>query len=82
MLVIMEEFDMLSRIIYGTATIRSEIKLAKKFDEDILYIYYKKKTDTLLTLYDSSFNGRLSHELQVKIATIYTYWPSWITRSW
>ena len=59
MLVIMEEFDMLSRIIYGTATIRSEIKLAKRFDEDILYIiYYKKKTDTSLTLYDSSFNGR------------------------
>ena len=36
MLVIMEEFDMLSRIIYGTVTIRSEIKLAIKFDEDIL----------------------------------------------
>ena len=36
MLVIMEEFDMLSRIIYGTATIRSAIKLAKTFDEDIL----------------------------------------------
>ena len=63
---------MLSRIIYGTATIRSElrkIKLAKsKFDEGISY--YWKKTDTSLVLYDSSFNGRLSHKLQVQIANV------------
>ena len=31
-----------------------------------------KKTDTSLMLYDSSFNGRLSHsEFQVQIANIY-----------
>ena len=30
-----------------------------------------KKTDTSLMLYDSSFNGRLSHELQVQIANNY-----------
>ena len=29
------------------------------------------KTDTSLKLYDSSFNGRLSHELQVQIVNIY-----------
>ena len=70
---------MLSRIIYGTATIsdrnceksnlRRKCRNNCKFDEGILY--YKKKTDTLLKLYDSSFNGRLSHELQVQIANIY-----------
>ena len=62
---------MLSRIIYGTETIR-EIKLAKnnnEFDEGILY--YKKKTDTSLMLYDSSFCGRLSCELQVQLPTIF-----------
>ena len=40
-----------------------------KFDEGILY--YWKKTDTSLMLYDSSFNGRLSHVFQVQIAKIY-----------
>ena len=67
---------MLSRIIYGMATIRSELQTCEekfrnncKFDEGILY--YWKKTDTSLMLYDSSFNGRLSHELQVQIANIY-----------
>ena len=30
-----------------------------------------KKIDTSLMLYDSSFNGRLSHELQVQIVNIY-----------
>ena len=70
---------MLSRIIYGTATTgytRSElrkIKLAKK-NFEITASSTKaswKKTDTSLMLYDSSFNGRLSHELQVQIVNIY-----------
>ena len=68
---------MLSRIIYGTVTIPSELQTVLqrkcrynyKFDEGILY--YKKITDTSLMLYDSSFNGRLSHELQMQIANIY-----------
>ena len=61
----------LSRIIYGTrtVTIRSELRNNYRFDEGMLY--YKKKTDTSLMLYDSSFNGHLSHELQVQIVNIY-----------
>ena len=43
----------------------------RKSSTKISCIYYKKKTDTSLTLYDSPFNGRLSHKLQVQIATIY-----------
>ena len=63
---------MLLRIIYGTATIsdrnceRSNLgrkcRNNCKFNEGILY--YWKKTDSSHMLYDSSFNGRLSHELQ------------------
>ena len=65
----------LSRNIYCTATMSDRSNLRRKcgnnykLDEDILY--YKKETDTSLMLYDSSFNGRLSHELQVQIANIY-----------
>ena len=50
MLVIMEEFDMLSRIIHGTATIRSEIKLAKKFDEDIFYLLQEENRHITYTV--------------------------------
>ena len=54
---------------YERSNLRRKCRSNYKFDEGILY--YKKKTDTSLMLYDSSFNGRLSHELQVQIANIY-----------
>ena len=80
---------MLSRIIvstarrlsdrnYETSNLRRKCRNNYKFDEGILY--YKKKTDTSLMLYDSSFNGRLSHELQVQHLT--TGHQGYIRRSW
>ena len=74
----MEEFDIIEdylRHAYGDYPIGITKDQTRKcrnnyrFDEGILY--YKKKTDTSLMLYDSSFNGHLSHELQVQIANIY-----------
>ena len=63
-------------IIYGTATIsdrnyeRSNLrKITTSSTKGILY--YKKKTVTSLMLYDSSFNGCLSHEVQVQLTTIF-----------
>ena len=71
----MEEFDVIENYLrhgdypIGITNLRRKCRNNYNFDEDILY--YKKKNDTSLMLYDSSFNGRLSHELQVQIENIY-----------
>ena len=68
----MEEFDFIENYLrHGDYPIgiANLCRNNYKFDEGILY--YWKKTDTSLMLYDSSFNGRCSHELQVQIANIY-----------
>ena len=71
----MEEFDVIENYLrhgdcpIGIANLRRKCRNNCKFDEGILY--YWKKTDTSLMLYESSFNGRLSHELQAQIANIY-----------
>ena len=75
----MEEFDVIENYLrhgdcpIGIAkdqTCEENVDLNNcKFDEGILY--YWKKTDTSFMLYESSFNGRLSHELQAQIANIY-----------
>ena len=66
LVIIMEEFDIIEdylRHAYGVYPIGITKDQTRKcrnnyrFDEGILY--YKKKTDTSLMLYDSSFNGHL-----------------------
>ena len=69
-------------IYYERSNLQRKCRNNYKFDEGILY--YKKKPDTslIIMLHDSSFNGPLSHELQVQIASIYRLAIKDIRRSW